>query len=141
MRKDLLRKSELFSKFPNDPIIQGLFFKFCKHYSRNCKKKCKEFKSSLITQLDNMYERDPEVYWKLLKDLKDDSNATDSSNSISAEEWLKHFSDLFEIKLKFLNKQEQVQSCLDSMLDLKPFSELDIRITDKEVNPLSSEKP
>ena len=45
-----------------------------------------------------MYEGDPEAYCKLLNDLKDDSNATDSSNSISAEECLKHFSDLFEIK-------------------------------------------
>ena len=68
-----------------------------------------------------MYERDPEACWKLLKDLKDDSNATDPSNSISAEEWVQHFSDLFEIKPNFSNKQEQFQSYLDFMLDLKTF--------------------
>ena len=69
MRREMLRKSSLFSKFPNDPIIHGSFFKF----SRCCKKKCKEFRSCLISQFDNMYENDPEAYWKLLKNLKEDS--------------------------------------------------------------------
>ena len=67
MRKELLRKSDMFSKWPIDPIILGSFFSFRKLYNSNCKKKCKEFKSTLITQLDNMYEKDLEAYWELLK--------------------------------------------------------------------------
>ena len=133
MRKELFRKSDMYSKFPNDPIIRGSFFKFRKLYNKNCKKKCKEFKSSLITQLDNMYEKDPEAYWKLLKDLKEDSKATDTSTAISVDEWHKHFSDLYQIKSKFLDKEKQFQSYLNTTLDFKTFSELDVRIKDKEV--------
>ena len=48
IRREMLRKSSLFSKFPNDPIIRGSFFKFRKINSRCCKKKCKEFRSVLF---------------------------------------------------------------------------------------------
>ena len=44
MRRECLRKSALYSRYPNDPTIRGSFFKFRKLYSRCCKKKCKEFK-------------------------------------------------------------------------------------------------
>ena len=71
MKRDMLRKSSLFAKFPNnDPVIQGSFFKFRKLYSRACKKNYREFKFSLIAHLDNMYENDPEFYWKLFKKHK-----------------------------------------------------------------------
>ena len=73
----MLRKSSLFSKFLNGPIIPGSFFKF--KNSRCSKKKCKEFRFCLITQLDNMYENDTEAYWKLLKNLKEDFSSSDSS--------------------------------------------------------------
>ena len=80
-----------------------------------------------------MYEKDPEAYWKLLKDFKEDSKATDPSTAISADEWHKHFSDLYQIKSKFLDKEKQFQSYLNTTLDFKTFSELDVRIKDKDV--------
>ena len=121
----MLKKSSLFSRFPNDPIIRRSFFKFRKLYSRSCKCKFKEFKSSLIAQLDSMFERDPESYWKLLKDLKEDSNVNDPCQSISASEWLTHFSTLYEIKGKVSGKNLQFQKNLESISHLKTFSELD----------------
>ena len=133
MRKEMLRKSSLFSKFPNYPIIRGSFFKFMKLYSRCCKKKCKEFRSCLISQLDNMYVNDPEAYWKLLRNLKEDSSPNDPSRSISANEWLKHFESLYKIKDKFSHQEEEFQNQLKDLTNVHTFSELDSRITDKEV--------
>ena len=101
MRKELFRKSDMYSKFPNDPIFHGSFFKFRKLYNRNCKKKCKEFKSSLITQLDNMYEKDPEAYWKLLKDLKEDSKATDPSTAIRLMNGINIFQTSTKLSISF----------------------------------------
>ena len=72
----------------------GLFFKYRKLYSRCCKRKLKEFKTTLITQIDNLYENDPEAYWKLIKDSKEESNVSDPSQSIAADDWLQHFSNL-----------------------------------------------
>ena len=62
-------------------------FKYRKLYSRCCKRKCKEFKMTLITQIDNMYESDPEAYWKLIRGLKEESNVSDPSQSIAADDW------------------------------------------------------
>ena len=133
MRRECIRKSALYSRYPNDPTIRGSFFKFRKLYNRCCKKKCKEFKTTLITQLDNMYENDPEAYWKLLKGLKEESNVSDPSQSVAAEDWLQHFSSLYDIKQSFANKNEQFEKSLDSISHLRTFSDLDIRITNKEV--------
>ena len=133
MRRECIRKSALYSRYPNDPTIRGSFFKFRKLYNRCCKKKCKEFKTTLITQLDNMYENDPEAYWKLLKGLKEESNVSDPSQSIAAEDWLQHFSSLYDIKQSFANKNERFEKSLDSISHLRTFSDLDIRITNKEV--------
>ena len=61
-------KRALYSRYPNDPAFGGSFCKYRKLYSHCCKRKCKEFKTTLITQIDNLYENDPEAYWKLIKD-------------------------------------------------------------------------
>ena len=133
MRKECLRKSALYSRYPNDPIVRGSFFKFRKLYSRCCKRKCKEYKATLIEQLDNMYENDPEAYWKLLKNLKEDTNVNDPSKSVAADDWLQHFTNLSNIKQSFLNKNEEYEKKLDSFSQFKSFTELDIRISNKEV--------
>lgn len=44
MHSELVRKSKLYSNFPNDPIIRGPFFKFRKIYSKCCKQKNKHYK-------------------------------------------------------------------------------------------------
>ena len=130
MRREMLRKG---SKFPNDPIIRGSFFKFRKLYSRCCKKKCKEFRSCFISQLVNMYENDQKAYWKLLKNLKEVSSPNDPSQSISANEWLKHFETLYKINDEFSHQEEEFQNQLKDLTNVHTFSELDSRATDKEV--------
>ena len=102
-----------------------------KFYGRCCKKKCKEFRSCLISQLDNMYENDPEAYWKLLKNLKEDSSPNEPSQSISANERLKHFESLYKIKDKFSHQEEEFQNQLKDLTNVHTFSELDSRITEK----------
>ena len=87
----------------------------------------------MITQIDNLYENDPEAYWKLIKDSKEESKVSDPSQSIAADDWLQHFSNLYNIKQSFINKNEQFGKDLDSITHLKTFSDLDILITSKEV--------
>lgn len=133
MRRELLRKSKLYSKFPNNPYIRGSFFKFRKMYSRCCKSKCKEFKACIINKLDCMYDNDPEAYWKLVKELKEEDPHNDPSLKISADNWLSHFSELFKIKEKSSSQDNYFENILDSSLDFRTFSELDTRISEKEV--------
>ena len=89
----------------------------------------------MITQIDNIYENDPEAYWKLIKDLKEESNVSDPFQSIAADDWLQHFSNLYNIKQSFINKNEEFEKNIDSITHLKTFSDLDILITSKKFFP------
>ena len=77
MRSELHKKSKLYSKYPFDPILRGSFFKFRKQYNKFCKQKQREFKANIIKKLENLHEKDPNAYWKLIKDLKEDKDEQD----------------------------------------------------------------
>ena len=68
-----------------------------------------------------------------MKNLKEDSSLNDPSQSITANEWLKHFESLYKIKDKFSHQEEELQNQLKDLTNVHTFSELDSRITDKEV--------
>ena len=74
MRREMLKKSTLLSGFPKkvhcfpDPVIRGFFFKFRKLQSRACKRKYREFKVSLITQI--LWMKMIQSNWKFLKKLE-----------------------------------------------------------------------
>ena len=56
-----------------------------------------------------MIKLDQKAYWKLIKDLKEESNVNDPSQAIAAGDWLQHFSNLYNIKQSFINKNEQFE--------------------------------
>ena len=94
-RREMIRKSELYSKYPNDPIVKGNFFRFRKMYSKCCKRKYREFKASIIDKLDQLHDNDPNMYWSLLRKLKEDCNKSDPSEQITSGEWVNYFQNLF----------------------------------------------
>lgn len=130
MHSELVRKSKLYSNFPNDPIIRGPFFKFRKIYSKCCKQKYKSFRTSIVNKLNSLHDTDPNAYWKLLKDLQDDKQS-DQSEKISSEQWVNYFSKLFSIDEKYGPQNKYFEKLLTMSEKSKSFSALDFRITDK----------
>ena len=113
MRKELIRRSNLYSKYPNDPHIRGSFFKFRKNYSRFCKNRKKEFKKSIISKIDNLYNNDPSEYWKLVKELREaDEDTSDPSIKVSSDNWVSHFSKLFSVKNQFKAQNKHYEQLL-----------------------------
>lgn len=130
MHSKLVRKSKLYSNFPNDPIITGS----C------CKQKYKSFSTSVINKLNSLHDTDSNAYWKLLKELQDDKQS-DQSEKISSEQWVKHFSKLFSIDEKFGPKNKYFEKLLTMSEKSKTFSALDFRITDIEaINAINNLK-
>ena len=66
IRERSINKGKLVSKYPYDPIIRGSYYKLQIEYNKLRKYKMRQFKQSLITQLDNLKENSPKEYWKLL---------------------------------------------------------------------------
>lgn len=109
MHSKLVRKSKLYSNFPNDPIITGS----C------CKQKYKSFSTSVINKLNSLHDTDSNAYWKLLKELQDDKQS-DQSEKISSEQWVKHFSKLALIK-NLAPKINTLKNCLLCQKNQKHF--------------------
>lgn len=140
---EFVRKSKLYSNFPNDPIIRGSFFKFRKIYSKCCKQKYKSFRTSIINKSNFLNDTYPNAYWKLLKDLQDDKQF-DQFEKISSDQWVNHFSKLFSFDEKFGPQNKYFEKLLIISEKSKTFSALDFRITDKEaihvINNLKNNK-
>ena len=133
MRKELLRKSYLYSRNPCDNVLKGAFFKFRKLYKRCCKQKMNMFKRSIITRLDSMLESNPSEYWELVNELKNEGQKNDPSDKIQSEVWIKHFTNLFSVRENFKHLDAKYASMLKDAEKIKSFSNLDFVITEKEI--------
>ena len=96
------------------------------------KNKKKEFLQSILNQLNNLEENNPKQYWKLVSELKElESSGSCESKCLSAQEWIDHFSHLL-----YNNNMEscsELESFIGNMSATNTFSNLDYRITQKEI--------
>jgi len=62
-----------------------------------CKNEKCDFVQTVFTKLDSLVEKDPETYWKMITELKDDSSndGSDPSKNMPSTTWENYFSKLF----------------------------------------------
>jgi exonuclease III len=100
---------------PYDPIIRGLFYRDLKHYNKQRKLKMKKYRQEILSKLEQLEQKSPTEFWKLIDLLKNNeqSSKVAHSNKIDPQEWYDYFKklntvppDLKEKELKFsqLNK-------------------------------------
>ena len=80
-----------------------------------------------------LHAKDPNSYWKLIKELKEDNDEQDPSTRISHDRWISHFSNLLSIDQKFTPQDLYFRNLCDQSEKSKTFSLLDCRITEKEI--------
>ena len=90
MRMTLDHKGKLFAKYPTDPFVRGIFYRYRKYYRKLCKFKHKKYKSYLVGKSDNLFENDPKAYWSLLDELRDNKRNSFESMT-SPDEMFDHF--------------------------------------------------
>ena len=79
-----------------------------------------------------MLENNPSEYRELVKELKDEGQASDPADKIPADEWIKHFTTLFSVQEDFKHIDLKYTNDLQNIEKIKTFSELDFAITEKE---------
>lgn len=94
IRRKVCAKGELLRHFPNDPLVRGSYYKSLKEYNRARKHFKRQYKQDIINQLDDLREKAPQQYWKLLHKLKDISVKNEATTQITPSEWLSHFRNL-----------------------------------------------
>ena len=98
MRTNLINYGKMFSKYPKDPYIRNHFYKLQREYNITRKQTYREYKKSLLNQLEILHSDNPKLYWNLINELKENSSAVDSSA------WVSHFRNLSEIDDKFTER-------------------------------------
>ncbi len=94
MRRDLDSLSALLSRFPRDPVIRGNLTVKLRIYNMERKKKSREYRNNILDKLAKMKESNPQAYWNLLEQLKDDKDVPRAESIIQNGQWYEHFSQL-----------------------------------------------
>lgn len=134
LKKQLYEKEKLFYKYNRDPKVRGAFFSHLKLFRKTRKKKIRNYRTSIIEKLDNLYDDNPSAYWKLLRDISNKTENTSSSDEhISSKEWLDYFKNL---NTKPINPQKdlKISELLTRVEGEKIFTELDNKISEKEIS-------
>lgn len=129
MRQRVNQKGDLLTRFPNDPQIRGSYYKSLKEYNRERKTTQRRYKQDIVSKLDDLCERSPQQYWKLLRKLKNENNRSEAVDKISPSEWVSHFSKLNTNSFVPTN---DIANSLHDPTDQKPNTELNQKIEEKE---------
>ena len=94
--------------------------------------KKKELRQNILNQLNNLEENNPKQYWELVSEPTElNSNNSCDSECLSAQEWVDYFGYLL-YKSNMENCSE-LEAYITNMLETNTFSNLDYRITQKEI--------
>ena len=140
MRKRLINYGKIYSKYPNDPAVKGHYYKILRQYSKARKNKYREYKQSLLKQIESLYDDNPKKYWQLIDELHEkDNTCNEHSSNISPSAWVNHFENLNELKAEFVEQIKNLENKLNCSEKEKCFTELDIKISETEIsNAISS---
>ena len=132
LRRKLINYGKVYSKFPHDPLVRGHYFQLDKQYSRLRKFKYREYKNSLIDQLQSLHDDNPKLYWNIINELKNKKN-NDYSSAVAPSKWLSHFQSLGELKESYKVRLSQLERRLDDLEKIPCYNDLDNVISQKEI--------
>ncbi|CAG2202750.1 unnamed protein product [Mytilus edulis] len=132
-RTNLLNYGKIYSRFPYDPIIKNHFYKLNREYSKLRKYKYKQYKQSLISQLDSLHEENPKLYWNLINELQE-KNETKKKCGVQPSTLISHFQKLSQLKGEFQSRYTELCEKLKQLENSKCFNELDSFITESEIS-------
>ena len=133
MRRSLINYGKIYSKFPKDPTVKNHYYKLYREYTKTRKFKCREFKQSLLKQLETLHEENPKSYWKLIEKIQG-VEKNDNTDAIDPKSWISHFGDLNKPKPKFNERLVQLDGILKQLEKEKCFNDLDKHISLSEIS-------
>ncbi|CAB4035912.1 Hypothetical predicted protein [Paramuricea clavata] len=104
-----------------------------KVYKNILKLKKEKFQFEKLVDLENAAQNDPNSFWKILKNIEDETPNSSGSNVISEEQWLSYFQTLHS-----RHELNELQNNITTSLSVEEqnrhhFTNLDYLITDMEI--------
>jgi exonuclease III len=94
LRQRINSMGKILKQYPNDPLVTGKYYKLLKEYRRSTKIHKRAYKQDMINKLNDLHDRSPKEYWKLLNRLKQGDATHDKTRQIDPSTWLSHFKHL-----------------------------------------------
>ena len=99
----------------------------------------KEYKETILQEINNLHHRNPQKYWKLVKGLKNMCTENkDCSEKVSSTDWYDYFKELFKPhNAEVFDFDKELK---DNMAKLKAenvFDELNFTIKEEDVNTVA----
>ena len=93
----------------------------------------RQFKQNILDQLDEMRDNDPKKYWNLIRSLENEEDL--NHNSIPEDKWHSYFKQLNAIPDNFKEQIDNINQKINALEENSAsFSELDFRISEKEIS-------
>ena len=134
MRTNLINYGKMFSKYPKDPYIRNHFYKLQREYNITRKQTYREYKKSLLNQLEILHSDNPKLYWNLINELKESKSCDENSSAVDSSAWVSHFRNLSEIDDKFTERLNELKQKLSKLENSTNFNELDFPIKESEIS-------
>ena len=134
-RKEVKSLLNAINRQPYNRDLQVKYFARGKAYNRTVKQKKKAYKQKLISNLNDALDKDPQMVWKMLRELKDSENAEgESKYQTSATKWINHLENLISADVNVSHERKrQVATELTNAVNDTQSAHLDHPITSAEV--------
>ena len=91
-RNELRNLRYLLVRNPKNPFIRGSYFRKKKEFNKLIRKRKREHENYLLTQLQNLQDKNPTAFWNLLKKLKNEKST--DQEVIPTDTWVEHFKSI-----------------------------------------------
>ena len=129
MRRELDKIGKVFHEKRNIPEIRRVFFVTLKMYNKKRKIEHRKFTQNMMDQLNKLRTSNPQAYWKLLKNMNNDS--ANPSDKIKLQEWELYFRNLN--KPTITQDDTNIKQRLKELEKTECFNEMDFKLSEKEV--------
>ena len=126
--------AKLLLKQPFNRGLRSELFGVKKHYKYTLKKTKSKYKEDILDKIENMHDKNPKEYWKLVDQLKsEDNEGNQDHDKIDPTSWHEYFSKLLAPDTESDERSELINNKLKELEQNKCFNELNFRITETEV--------
>lgn len=105
----------MFSKYPKDHYIRNHFYKLQREYNKTRKQPYREYKKSLLNQLETLHWDNPKLYWNLINELKESKSCDEKSPAVDSSACVSHFRNLSERDDKFTERLNELKQKLSKL--------------------------
>jgi hypothetical protein len=124
----------MFSKYQKDPYIRNHFCKLQREYNKTRKQTYREYKKSLLNQLETLHSDNPTLYWNLINELKESTSCGEMSSAVDSSAWVSHFRNFSEIDDKCTERLNELKQTLSKLENSTNCNELDFSIKESEIS-------